>query len=128
MYAFCKRIVSSGFVLVGSPGDSKSFLGFLNPLRSMDREQAPQHYAGLEIQPADFILKNGLPFHEGNIIKYIARWREKGGLADLEKAKSYLDDLIAHEKSKESTTLVHRPETYQDLERRPTPAYPKDLR
>jgi len=94
----------------------------------MDREKAPQHYAGLEIQPADFILKNGLPFHEGNIIKYIARWKEKGGLADLEKAKSYLDDLIAHEKSKEEKTLVHRPETYQDLEHRPTPAYPKQLR
>ena len=53
--------------------------------------------------------------------------RERG-LADLEKAKSYLDDLIAHEKSKEEKTLVHRPETYQDLERRPTPAYPKELR
>ena len=92
----------------------------------MDRDKAPQHYAGLQIQPADFILKNGLSFHEGNIIKYVARWREKGGLADLEKAKSYLDDLIAHEKEqKGQTILVHRPETYQDLERRPTPAYPK---
>ena len=32
----------------------------------------------------------------GNIIKYICRWNEKNGLQDLEKAKWYLDHLIAH--------------------------------
>ena len=30
----------------------------------------------------------------GNVIKYIARWEDKGGKQDLEKAKHYLDKLI----------------------------------
>jgi hypothetical protein len=31
---------------------------------------------------------------EGNVIKYISRWRKKNGMADLEKAKHYIDLLI----------------------------------
>lgn len=30
----------------------------------------------------------------GNVIKYIARWEDKGGREDLEKARHYLDKLI----------------------------------
>ena len=52
------------------------------------------------IQPWDFILANGIPFMEGNIIKYLARWRDKGGIQDLEKARHYLDKLIEHENSR----------------------------
>lgn len=92
---------------------------------SMDQKDAPRHYAGLAVQPSEIALKNKLNFHEGNVIKYICRWRQKGGLADLEKAKSYIDDLIAFEKQ---TIEVYRPETYQDLERRPTPAYNPEQR
>jgi hypothetical protein len=31
---------------------------------------------------------------EGNVIKYVSRWRKKNGIADLEKAKHYIDLLI----------------------------------
>jgi hypothetical protein len=37
---------------------------------------------------------------EGNIIKYLWRWKYKGGIADLEKARIYLEWLIEHEKGK----------------------------
>ena len=30
----------------------------------------------------------------GNVVKYITRWRDKGGLADLEKAKHFIELLI----------------------------------
>ena len=50
-------------------------------------------YVG-EVQPIDLIIAQDLSFLEGNIIKYICRYRVKGGLEDLEKAKWYLDRLI----------------------------------
>jgi hypothetical protein len=47
-----------------------------------------------KVQPWDFILANDLGFLEGNIIKYISRYKSKGGLVDLYKARHYLEKLI----------------------------------
>lgn len=33
-------------------------------------------------------------FNDGNAVKYLWRWRHKGGVEDLKKARWYLDDLI----------------------------------
>ena len=59
------------------------------------------HYQSLAIQPIEYILKNNMGWAEGEIIKYLSRWRLKNGLEDLKKAKSILDTLIveaiAHE-------------------------------
>lgn len=63
----------------------------------------PAHYSGMAVDVIDFCLRNGIPYPEGNIIKYVCRWRKKGGIADLEKARDYLDRLIAHEQSKGAT-------------------------
>ena len=52
------------------------------------------HYKKLKIQPVEYIHANNLPFIEGCIIKYATRWRDKGGLADLEKIKHFTDLLI----------------------------------
>lgn len=52
------------------------------------------HYAKYPIQPTEYIVKNGLGFCEGNVIKYTTRWKDKGGVEDLRKAKHYLDILI----------------------------------
>ena len=38
--------------------------------------------------------KNNISFAEGNIIKYVVRWKQKNGVEDLKKAKVYLDKLI----------------------------------
>lgn len=56
----------------------------------------PEHY-GSEIQPIDFIMANQLDFCEGNVIKYVTRWRDKGGVEDLLKAQRYLEFLINNE-------------------------------
>lgn len=56
-----------------------------------------KHYKGLSIEPIEYILANDIPFCEGNVIKYVSRWREKGGLADLDKAMHYLTLLKDHE-------------------------------
>lgn len=52
------------------------------------------HYKSMAIQPVEYITKNNLPYCEANVIKYISRWRDKGGKKDLEKAKHYIDLLI----------------------------------
>lgn len=58
------------------------------------------HYSKYAIQPTEYILKNGLPFCEGNVIKYTTRWRDKGGIEDLKKARHYLDILISEEEKR----------------------------
>jgi hypothetical protein len=55
------------------------------------------HYKDFAIQPVNFIHENGIGFCEGNAIKYLCRWRQKGGIQDLEKAKHYIDMLIEME-------------------------------
>jgi len=55
---------------------------------------AGSHYKTKAIQPWDYIAANELGYFEGNIIKYVSRWRDKGGVQDLLKARHYLDKLI----------------------------------
>jgi len=51
-------------------------------------------YYKRSIQVTDFIIEYNMNFLEGNIIKYVARYKNKNGLEDLKKAKWYLDKLI----------------------------------
>lgn len=55
---------------------------------------AGSHYKTKTIQPWDYIAANELGYFEGNIVKYVSRWRDKGGVQDLLKAQHYLDKLI----------------------------------
>lgn len=55
------------------------------------------HYKDLKIQPIDYILENGLGYCEANVVKYITRWKLKGGVEDLRKAKHYIEILIERE-------------------------------
>ena len=64
---------------------------------SKDIQIGGSHYKNLEIQPIDYILGNQLGYAEGNVVKYVSRWRDKGGIEDLRKAKLYIDFLIADE-------------------------------
>lgn len=52
------------------------------------------HYKKNAIQPWDYITSNQLGYLEGNIVKYVSRWKDKGGRQDLEKARHYLDKLL----------------------------------
>lgn len=55
----------------------------------------PSHYNKGKIEIIDAIEDWNLGFHEGNIIKYIARHNHKGKpIEDLRKAKWYLERLI----------------------------------
>jgi hypothetical protein len=60
------------------------------------------HYKSKAIQPWDamqaWMSKEAfMGFLQGNVIKYVARWQEKGGYDDLRKARHYLDKMIETE-------------------------------
>jgi hypothetical protein len=71
-----------------------------NGTSALDVQVAGNHYKNLKIQPVVYIHTNGIPFIEGCIIKYASRWRDKGGIKDLEKIKHFVDLLIELEGKK----------------------------
>lgn len=52
------------------------------------------------IQVWDYIISHDMNFIEGNIIKYVSRYKFKNGVEDLMKAKIYLEKLIEIERKK----------------------------
>lgn len=74
-------------------------------MSALDTQVAGNHYKSLPIQPIEYIHANAIPFAEGSVIKYVSRWREKGGIKDLEKAKHFLELLIELEHKKAEATL-----------------------
>ena len=61
-----------------------------------DKQVGGDHYHQ-PIQPIEYILANDIGYCEGNIIKYVSRWKKKGGKEDLEKARQYIDFLLTQE-------------------------------
>ena len=70
-------------------------------MNANEKQEGGTHYKVMPIQPWDYVLANGLGFCEGNAIKYISRWKEKGGVADLRKAIHFLEKLIEFETDNE---------------------------
>lgn len=79
-------VIESAPVVIKAPADTKQIGG--------------NHYTSLDIQPWEIIERNKLGFFDGNALKYLLRFRAKGGVEDLEKAKHYLDKLIELERGR----------------------------
>lgn len=60
---------------------------------SLNKQVAGNHYSDMAIQPAEFIIQNNLDFCQGNVIKYVTRFRAKNGIQDLDKAIHYIEML-----------------------------------
>jgi hypothetical protein len=67
---------------------------------ALTKQVGGSHYRDKGIQPIIYIHANDLGFCEGNVVKYVTRWREKNGVADLRKAIHYLELLIELEQTK----------------------------
>ena len=59
-----------------------------------------EHYKRMAIQPSEFIFKNNLNWCQGNVIKYVCRYKEKNGVQDIDKAIHYLQLLKKYEYGK----------------------------
>ena len=67
----------------------------MNP---QNKQVGGNHYLTMAIQPVEYITRNKLGFLEGNVVKYVSRWKNKGGRQDLQKAIQCLELLIkAHD-------------------------------
>jgi len=62
----------------------------MNPFK---KQVGGNHYKKYKIQPVDFIIQNKLDFCQGSVIKYVVRFKEKGLIADLDKAIHYIELL-----------------------------------
>ncbi|ADO83832.1 DUF3310 domain-containing protein [Ilyobacter polytropus] len=61
-----------------------------------DNINHPKHYTFGEIEVIDAIEDWRLPYHLGNVVKYVARAEHKENkIQDLKKARWYLDRYIA---------------------------------
>lgn len=54
------------------------------------------HYLGMAIQPHEYIVKNKIGWSAANAIKYLSRYKLKGGAEDVRKAIQYCE-FILHE-------------------------------
>jgi len=68
-----------------------------NPL---DEQVGGDHYSKLAIQPAVYAQHNKLSYLQGTIIKYVTRYKDKGGVEDLYKAIHSIKILIELEDKK----------------------------
>lgn len=64
---------------------------------ALDTQVGGDHYKKLKIQPMEYSMANGLDACQHTIVKYVTRFRDKGGVADLEKARHCIDMLIEFE-------------------------------
>ena len=67
---------------------------------ALDTQVDGDHYKKLAIQPMVYSMANKLDACQHTIVKYVTRFRDKGGIKDLEKAKHVIDMLIEMEQGK----------------------------
>lgn len=89
------KSVKAGTALVAITGTELS--AGRAKLSAKGKQVGGHHYKVLAIQPVEYIHRNDIGFCEGCAIKYLTRWRDKGGVQDLEKAKHFIDLLIEME-------------------------------
>jgi hypothetical protein len=85
--------------------------------KANDKQIGGDHYKGRKIEPWDYCLENNLGYLESSSIKYITRWKDKGGIDDIEKAIHYLEKLIEWTKTHPSTP-ISRPTKKKQVKQR----------
>lgn len=63
-------------------------------MSALTKQIAGSHYKGKAIQPVEYIHSNDIGFLPGNVIKYITRYKDKGGADDVKKAIHYCQMIL----------------------------------
>lgn len=69
----------------------------------------PAHYTFGKIEVIEIIEALDLPYHDGAALKYLLRWRRKGGIEDLRKAKWYIERMIENAETNLTVTVSRDP-------------------
>ena len=88
-----------------------------------DTQEGGSHYKDLPIQPIDFIVKNGIKFREGNIVKYAIRHENKNGAEDIKKVIHYAQMILETEYNVETVVEYNLKE--EEIERHKKPDHPR---
>lgn len=78
-------------------------------MSALDRQEGGGHYVKLKIQPMEYSMANGLDACQHTAVKYVTRFRDKGGKADLLKAIHVLEMLIELEYGAEAKSDAPTP-------------------
>ncbi len=84
--------------------------------KANDYQVAGHHYRQEgTIQHWDYAASHNFDYFQGQITKYVTRWKKKNGIADLEKARHFIEKYIEVEKAKvaggEAHSFTKHPET-----------------
>lgn len=74
-----------------------------------EKQVAGSHYR-THIQHWDYVVANDLDYFQGQITKYVTRWKRKNGITDLLKAQHFLEKYIEVSRAAEAnrvTITVH---------------------
>jgi hypothetical protein len=69
-------------------------------MSELDRQVGGNHYKKWPLEPMLVAVVNNMPWAEGEIVKYVVRWRDKNGLKDLKKAHHILGFIIEFHEGK----------------------------
>ena len=72
-----------------------------------EKQVAGQHYRA-SIQHWDYVVANDLDYFQGQITKYVTRWKKKNGVTDLLKAQHFLEKYIEVVRSRDIQTELAR--------------------
>ena len=92
--ASMKRINEMNELAARTPMGTNPVVQQVTTVTPNDIQVGGEHYKSQTIQPWDAINAWGLGFLGGNVVKYMARHAQKGGIEDLRKARHYLDKMI----------------------------------
>lgn len=67
-------------------------------MSSIGKQVGGDHYQGMTIQPTQYWRANHLNGDEAAIVSYVSRWRLKGGVQDLQKARHHIQFLLEDER------------------------------
>ena len=76
------------------PGDNEATVTISKPSANA-KQVAGKHYKDNLIQPWDYIYANNLCYFTGNCVKYVSRWRDKGGIGIKYQADENSLDVVA---------------------------------
>jgi hypothetical protein len=71
-----------------------SYESAIGPAQASASQVGGNHYNRMAIQPGEYAQENGLGFYEGCVVKYVSRYKHKGGAEDLRKAMHCIELIL----------------------------------
>ena len=81
----------------------------------LEKQVGGQHYKSKGIQPIEYIHANDLDFFQGNVVKYVTRYKEKNCAEDIKKAIHYCEMILGHIEAEKEKAPIEEGSVVPDL-------------